>query len=96
MRKPKGPGGADADKKVQNALKKLNVQPLTGIEEVNMFQDNGNVLHFQQPKSECGGVSGLCRRMQRRCLYYGALSRSTRQCSCALLLTLWLSRNTSG
>jgi hypothetical protein len=53
VRKPKGPGGADADKKLQNALKKLNVQPLTGIEEVNMFKDDGNVLHFQQPKSEC-------------------------------------------
>ena len=49
--KPKGPGGSDADKKLQNALKKLNVQPLTGIEEVNMFKDDGNVLHFQQPKS---------------------------------------------
>ncbi|PWN36355.1 NAC-domain-containing protein [Meira miltonrushii] len=50
VRKPKGPGGADADKKLQSALKKLNVQPLTGIEEVNMFKDDGNVLHFQQPK----------------------------------------------
>lgn len=51
VRKPKGPtGGIDGDKKLQNALKKLNVQPLTGIEEVNMFKDDGNVLHFQGAK----------------------------------------------
>ncbi|UZJ52852.1 hypothetical protein CBS101457_002172 [Exobasidium rhododendri] len=50
-RKPKGPGaGIDGDKKLQNALKKLQVQPLTGIEEVNMFKDDGNVLHFQGAK----------------------------------------------
>lgn len=53
VRKPKGPtGGIDGDKKLQNALKKLNVQPLTGIEEVNMFKDDGNVLHFQGAKGE--------------------------------------------
>lgn len=51
VRKPKAPtGGIDGDKKLQNALKKLNVQPLTGIEEVNMFKDDGNVLHFQGAK----------------------------------------------
>ncbi|CAD6984477.1 unnamed protein product [Tilletia controversa] len=46
--KKKGPGGDDT--KLQGALKKLNVQPLAGIEEVNMFKDDGNVLHFQAPK----------------------------------------------
>ncbi|KAK0553426.1 Nascent polypeptide-associated complex subunit beta [Tilletia horrida] len=46
--KKKGPGGDDV--KLQAALKKLNVQPLSGIEEVNMFKDDGNVLHFQAPK----------------------------------------------
>lgn len=38
------------DKKLQTALKKMNAQSLPGIDEVNMFQDDGNVLHFQQPK----------------------------------------------
>jgi len=38
------------DKKLQTALKKLNVQPIPGIEEVNMFQSDGNVLHFTAPK----------------------------------------------
>ncbi|KAH9962889.1 NAC-domain-containing protein [Russula dissimulans] len=44
------PANAQDDKKLQGALKKLNVQPITGMEEVNMFQDDGNVLHFNAPK----------------------------------------------
>lgn len=43
--------GAD-DKKLQAALKKLNVQPLQGIEEVNMFKEDGNVIHFANPRGE--------------------------------------------
>jgi nascent polypeptide-associated complex subunit beta len=46
------PANAQDDKKLQGALKKLNVQPITGMEEVNMFQDDGNVLHFNAPKGE--------------------------------------------
>jgi len=38
------------DKKLQAALKKLNVQAISGIEEVNMFQEDGNVLHFSNPR----------------------------------------------
>ncbi|KAF9871907.1 nascent polypeptide-associated complex [Colletotrichum karsti] len=38
------------DKKLQAALKKLNVQPIQAIEEVNMFKSDGNVLHFAAPK----------------------------------------------
>ncbi|KAJ3222337.1 hypothetical protein HK099_002439 [Clydaea vesicula] len=41
------------DKKLQTALKKLNMQPLAGIEEVNMFKQDGTVLHFINPKVEC-------------------------------------------
>lgn len=51
MRKPK-PSAAQDDKKLQGALKKLNVQPITGVEEVNMFREDGNVLHFTAPKGE--------------------------------------------
>lgn len=40
------------DKKLQGALKKLNVQPIAGVEEVNMFREDGNVLHFTAPKGE--------------------------------------------
>jgi hypothetical protein len=38
------------DKKLQAALKKLNVQPIQAIEEVNMFKSDGNVIHFSAPK----------------------------------------------
>jgi nascent polypeptide-associated complex subunit beta len=43
--------GAD-DKKLQTALKKLNVQPIQAIEEVNMFKSDGNVIHFAAPKGK--------------------------------------------
>jgi len=49
VRKAK-PSAAQDDKKLQGALKKLNVQPIAGVEEVNMFQEDGNVLHFTAPK----------------------------------------------
>ncbi|KAF1827373.1 NAC-domain-containing protein [Dissoconium aciculare CBS 342.82] len=38
------------DKKLQTTLKKMNVQPIPGIEEVNMFKSDGNVIHFSAPK----------------------------------------------
>lgn len=44
------PSAAQDDKKLQGALKKLNVQPIAGVEEVNMFREDGNVLHFTAPK----------------------------------------------
>ena len=53
VRKSK-PANAQDDKKLQGALKKLNVQPITGVEEVNMFREDGNVLHFSAPKGEFG------------------------------------------
>jgi hypothetical protein len=40
------------DKKLQTSLKKLNVQPIQAIEEVNMFKSDGNVIHFSAPKGE--------------------------------------------
>jgi nascent polypeptide-associated complex subunit beta len=40
------------DKKVKSAIKKLGVQPLPGIDEVNFFQDDNTVLHFQTPNVE--------------------------------------------
>lgn len=50
--KKKPAGGATDDKKLQAALKKLNVQPIAGIEEVNMFKEDGKVLHFSAPKGQ--------------------------------------------
>merc|ERR1712033_75079 len=38
------------DKKLQGALKKMSVNSIPGIEEVNMIKDDGTVLHFNNPK----------------------------------------------
>ena len=38
------------DKRLQMTLKKLNVNPIPAIEEVNMFMEDGNVVHFESPK----------------------------------------------
>lgn len=38
------------DKKLQETLKKLNVQSLPQVEEVNMFYKNGQILHFSRPQ----------------------------------------------
>ncbi len=46
------------DKKLQTSLKKLNVQPIQAIEEVNMFKEDGNVIHFAAPK----GMHAFLRR----------------------------------
>lgn len=48
------------DKKLQTSLKKLNVQPIQAIEEVNMFKEDGNVIHFAAPK----GVSTIAARLR--------------------------------
>merc|ERR1712130_465239 len=36
--------------KSQSQLKKLSINPIPGIEEVNMFRDDGSVIHFTNPK----------------------------------------------
>merc|ERR1712179_798076 len=38
------------DKRLQNTLKRLSVHGIPAIEEVNLFKDNGTVIHFQNPK----------------------------------------------
>jgi len=49
VKKVQKSSGSD-DKKLQAVLKKLNVQPIQAIEEVNMFKEDGNVIHFANPK----------------------------------------------
>ncbi|KAM0752078.1 NAC-domain-containing protein [Meredithblackwellia eburnea MCA 4105] len=47
----KGKTSGGDDKKLQAALKKLNVTAMPGVEEVNMFrEEETSVLHFQTPK----------------------------------------------
>uniref|UniRef100_A0A1I8FKJ5 Transcription factor BTF3 n=1 Tax=Macrostomum lignano TaxID=282301 RepID=A0A1I8FKJ5_9PLAT len=38
------------ERKVTATLKKLGVNSIPGIEEVNMFKDNNEVIHFNNPK----------------------------------------------
>merc|ERR1719253_1570803 len=38
------------DKQLQAQFKKLGVNNIPGIEEVNMFQEDGSVIHFSAPK----------------------------------------------
>lgn len=40
------------DKRLQSTLKRLGVNTIPGIEEVNLFQTDGNVVHFSNPKGE--------------------------------------------
>merc|ERR1712095_186662 len=42
--------GTTDDKKLQSSLKKLSVNNIPGIEEVNMIKDDGTVIHFNNPK----------------------------------------------
>eukprot|EP01116_Phalansterium_solitarium_P005999 TRINITY_DN1830_c0_g1_i1.p1 TRINITY_DN1830_c0_g1~~TRINITY_DN1830_c0_g1_i1.p1 ORF type:complete len:148 (+),score=36.80 TRINITY_DN1830_c0_g1_i1:128-571(+) len=38
------------DKRLQTTLKRLGVNNIPGIEEVNLFKEDGNVIHFTNPK----------------------------------------------
>ncbi|GAB0100237.1 Transcription factor BTF3 [Sergentomyia squamirostris] len=40
------------DKKLQSSLKKLAVNTIPGIEEVNMIKNDGTVIHFNNPKAQ--------------------------------------------
>jgi len=37
------------DKKIANALKKVNAQFIPGLEEVNLFKEDGNIIHIPKP-----------------------------------------------
>lgn len=45
------------DKRLQNTLKRLGVSTIPGIEEVNLFLENNDVLHFINPKGTATGDS---------------------------------------
>ncbi|CAO2630989.1 Transcription factor BTF3 [Lemmus lemmus] len=44
------------DKKLQFSLKKLGVNNISGIEEVNMFTNQGTVIHFKNPKVQAANT----------------------------------------
>lgn len=43
---------ATDDKKLQSSLKKLSVNTIPGIEEVNIIKNDGTVIHFNNPKAQ--------------------------------------------
>ncbi|CAF0946846.1 unnamed protein product [Brachionus calyciflorus] len=47
------------DKKLQSSLKKLTVNHIPGIDEVNMFKDNGEVINFVNPKVQASLTSNI-------------------------------------
>ncbi len=71
------PAAAQDDKKLQGALKKLNVQPISGVEEVNMFREDGNVLHFTAPKGALASFVVLVLGLIPPCLVHAAVSANT-------------------
>ncbi|KAF6031909.1 bic [Bugula neritina] len=48
---------ATDDKKLQTSLKKLGVNNIPGIEEVNMIKEDGTVIHFTNPKVQASLVA---------------------------------------
>merc|ERR1712050_149318 len=48
--------GAD-EKQMQAQLKRLGVNNIPGIEEVNMFKEDGGVVHFSAPKVQASVAS---------------------------------------
>jgi len=71
---------ATDDKKLQNSLKKLTVNNISGIEEVNMIKDDGTVIHFNNPKVQASlnantfAVSGHAENKQITEMLPGILS----------------------
>jgi nascent polypeptide-associated complex subunit beta len=44
---------------VQGSLKKLAVNTIAGIEEVNMIKDDGSVINFNNPKTQASLASNI-------------------------------------
>ena len=66
------------DKRLQNTLKRLGVNNIPAIEEVNLFKDNGTVIHFNNPK---GARLATEQRERARSLHRRTcVSRSVCQC----------------
>lgn len=69
------------DKKLQAALKKLSVNNIPGIEEVNMIKSDGLVLHFNNPKVQAAlsantfAVTGLAENKQIADMLPGILNQ---------------------
>ncbi|KAL3320869.1 Transcription factor BTF3 4 [Cichlidogyrus casuarinus] len=47
------------DKVLQGTLKKLNLAPITGIEEVNMLKLDSTMVHFKNPKVQMSSQANM-------------------------------------
>lgn len=71
---------ATDDKKLQSSLKKLGVNNIPGIEEVNMIRDDGTVIHFTNPKVQASlaantfSINGHAENKRELLLTYRMLS----------------------
>lgn len=64
------------DKKLQSVLKKIAVNPIPGIEEVNMIKNDGTVIHFNNPKAQASlaantfAITGHGDQKQVSCFFF--------------------------
>ncbi|RUS84248.1 hypothetical protein EGW08_008000 [Elysia chlorotica] len=69
------------DKKMQYSLKKLSVNSIPGIEEVNMMKEDGQVIHFNNPKVQASlgantfAITGLAENKEMSDLLPGILNQ---------------------
>eukprot|EP00339_Tiarina_fusa_P030143 CAMPEP_0117030838 /NCGR_PEP_ID=MMETSP0472-20121206/22229_1 /TAXON_ID=693140 ORGANISM="Tiarina fusus, Strain LIS" /NCGR_SAMPLE_ID=MMETSP0472 /ASSEMBLY_ACC=CAM_ASM_000603 /LENGTH=153 /DNA_ID=CAMNT_0004739029 /DNA_START=78 /DNA_END=539 /DNA_ORIENTATION=+ len=70
-----------SDQKLNLTLKKLGINQMPGIEEVNLFHQDGTVTHFQQPKVQFSSpantyvVSGNAERKEILALLPGIINQ---------------------
>ncbi|KAL6043822.1 Transcription factor BTF3 4 [Balamuthia mandrillaris] len=57
--KAKPRAGATNDRRLQSELGRMGVNELPGIEAVDMFHEDGSVLHFTNPKVQTSGGANM-------------------------------------
>jgi nascent polypeptide-associated complex subunit beta len=69
------------DKRLQNTLKRLGINSIPAIEEVNLFMDQGEVIHFVNPKVQASiaantyVIIGVAETKQLQDLFPGILNQ---------------------
>ena len=69
------------DKRLKSTLNKLSVRDIPAIEEVNLFKDDGHVIHFANPKVQASiaantyVVSGQCETKKLQDLLPGIITQ---------------------
>merc|ERR1712094_102819 len=69
------------DKRLTNTLKRLNINSIPAIEEVNLFMESGEVIHFTNPKVQASiaantyVIQGLAETKQLQELFPGILNQ---------------------